>query len=485
MIDATDIYVGLSVGLLPTASMILAALLIYNLKISKTFESTAQNYCAGLILGAVAKELFPQVSSVSKWNNLVGITVGFTIGLAFVNFLDYVVSMVENSFSCATPATTGDDLVIVGSVSSLGGGIQMGSRSPNSAQHYQALESGTNMDFISEGSESGSEADQDHPIVLLASQAIASPMHRERIRKKIVELETSVASMEEKSCYLHKSWKTIPGPASELCADQIDEEIHRFQYNLDHCRRLIQGSGSDIEGVVPRLWITDQGVKNLHEKMSELRRGIGSLHRSLSSDELNRDSLIHIHNEIDQMDNNINQLHQTVENYSFKWGRRGKKRIIPIPKSGSYIPMGLIIPVTVDCIVDGFLVGSTSAISFRAGVILSLANMIEMGFLGLAVSVRIQKCTASSASARMTSLIFPPLVMLLSSGLGAACGASARAHPVVYIGFIAFGIVALLYLVVNELLVEAREALGGEEYWWTAMVLFVGIYSVILLDMVI
>lgn len=169
--------------------------------------------------------------------------------------------------------------------------------------------------------------------------------------------------------------------------------------------------------------------------------------------------------------------------YSFKWGRRGKKKIIPVPKAGSFIPMSLIVPVFVDCIVDGFLVGSTSAVSPRAGIILGLANMIEMGFLGLAVSLRIRKCTGSSATARGLVLVLPPLVMLLAAGVGAFSGALARAHPVVFIGFISFGIVALLYLVVNELLVEAREAQEGKEYWWTAMVLFLGIYSVILLDM--
>lgn len=146
--------------------------------------------------------------------------------------------------------------------------------------------------------------------------------------------------------------------------------------------------------------------------------------------------------------------------------------------------MGLIVPVFVDCIVDGFLVGTTSAVSPRAGIILGLANMIEMGFLGLAVSLRIRKCTGSSATARCLVLVLPPLAMLLAAGVGAFSGALARTYPVVFIGFISFGIVALLYLVVNELLVEAREAQGGKEYWWTAMVLFVGIYSVILLDMI-
>ena len=263
--------------------------------------------------------------------------------------------------------------------------------------------------------------------------------------------------------------------------------------------RLIQGAGSEIEAVVPRLWITERGLCSLKSRLKELRGfalnlqeavdrgcaggGIGSP-VAVGLQQVDVRLLHEIHDTIDRMDRHVERLHETVENYSFKWGKRGKKRIIPIPTSGSYIPMSLIIPVTVDCIVDGFLLGTTSAISLRAGIVLAFANMIEMGFLGLAVSVRIQKCTGSSVAARYASLVLPPLIMLLSSVLGAMCGALSRNAPTVYIGFISFGIVALVYLVVNELLVEAREALEGQEQWWTALTLFAGIYAVIVLDLV-
>lgn len=263
--------------------------------------------------------------------------------------------------------------------------------------------------------------------------------------------------------------------------------------------RLIQGSGSDIEAVVPRLWITEKGMHTVQRRLDLLKQGAESLSAALNLNDdnnnatttannhipISRDLLIDIHVNMDHMDHQILQLHKTVEGYSFKWGRRGKKQIIPVPKTGSFVPMSLIIPVIVDCIVDGFLIGSTSAISLRAGIILSFANMIEMGFLGLAVSVRVKSCTGSSMCARYSSLIVPPLIMLAASILGALSGSAAMSHPMVYIGFISFGIVSLLYLVVNELLVEAREALAGQEYWWTAMILFAGIYSVILMDILV
>ena len=36
----------------------------------------------------------------------------------------------------------------------------------------------------------------------------------------------------------------------EIYADQMDQDIHRLQYDLDHIRRMIQGAGSDINGSI-------------------------------------------------------------------------------------------------------------------------------------------------------------------------------------------------------------------------------------------
>ena len=57
-------------------------------------------------------------------------------------------------------------------------------------------------------------------------------------------------------------------------------------------------------------------------------------------------------------------------------------------------------PVAVDCVMDGFLMGSTLSASRRAGVVLGLATSVEMSFLSLAVSTRIKRCTASSEASR-------------------------------------------------------------------------------------
>lgn len=192
----------------------------------------------GLILGAVAKELFPQIDTENQQDNLLGITVGFVAGLFFVNYLDYFVTAVENSLTCWN-APGAEDLrrssedFEVQELRSIM--VQDLKGSYNSIEDEgKRSRAGTNSEIY----DSGSEADHDDHIILLASQAVASPKVRERIRCKINELINSISSIEDKSHYLHNYvHQSLAHVDAEMYADQIDEEIHRFQYNLDNCRR--------------------------------------------------------------------------------------------------------------------------------------------------------------------------------------------------------------------------------------------------------
>lgn len=47
----------------------------------------------------MAKELFPQISTSSSLDSLLGITIGFVLGLCFFNYLDYLVTKIEEMIS--------------------------------------------------------------------------------------------------------------------------------------------------------------------------------------------------------------------------------------------------------------------------------------------------------------------------------------------------------------------------------------------------
>ena len=78
--------------------MIASSITLTNIDVNKFTEATLQKFAAGLILGAVASELFPlMLENVSEANCLIGVSVGFFIGLILLNtmekFIDYIIEI--------------------------------------------------------------------------------------------------------------------------------------------------------------------------------------------------------------------------------------------------------------------------------------------------------------------------------------------------------------------------------------------------------
>jgi ZIP family zinc transporter len=125
--------------------------------------------------------------------------------------------------------------------------------------------------------------------------------------------------------------------------------------------------------------------------------------------------------------------------------------------------------------VDGLVLGIAFAAGGKAGILLTVALTIEVLFLGLTVANELGEGGASKW--RVVGLT-AALVLLLPLGalLGGPVGSL---PPVVQGGFLAFGLIALLYLVTEELLVEAHET--KDRPWVTAM-FFVGFLLLLLLE---
>jgi len=267
-----------------------------------------------------------------------------------------------------------------------------------------------------------------------------------------------------------------------------------LQYRLDHARRLLEGSEASMAqsrrgsttakkdgSASTSRWVADR------EKMEQILGGLRVMAFHLlehveQTTPIDIAVLLDIHDNVDEMDHGLEELHRTTENASFKWHRLVKT--MPVPAVGSVVPPSLIIPVIVDGFFDGFLIGVACSLSRRAAAILACANCLEMSFLGMAVAMRVRKCTGSSEMVRMASLAAPPVMMWVASLVGAAAGSSSKDYPLLFVSFVGFGVVALLYLVMNELLPDAREAMEGEDVWWVNCIPFVGIYIVVFMDRV-
>lgn len=128
------------------------------------------------------------------------------------------------------------------------------------------------------------------------------------------------------------------------------------------------------------------------------------------------------------------------------------------------LSLGLLLATFIDVATDGFIIGAGFAAGGSTGTILALGLSVELLFLGLALASEATKgwrIIAISGALGSTVLIFALLGSYLLAG----------ASGTVIGGALAFSAAALLYLVTDELLVEAHEV---EEAPISTLVLFGG-----------
>jgi ZIP family zinc transporter len=143
---------------------------------------------------------------------------------------------------------------------------------------------------------------------------------------------------------------------------------------------------------------------------------------------------------------------------------------------GNYGPDGLFIASGVDVFIDGLLIGIGFEVGFREGVIITMALTIELLFLAISVASSMSKRNAGKLRIIVSSVV---LALLVLSGalLGGTLLHGNKGGGLE--GIIAFATATLLYLVTEELLVEAHE--GRDTSFRTAM-FFVGFVSILILE---
>ncbi len=116
-------------------------------------------------------------------------------------------------------------------------------------------------------------------------------------------------------------------------------------------------------------------------------------------------------------------------------------------------PIGMVSAIGVDIFIDGLVLGLAFLAGEKAGVLLTIALTLEVLFLGLTVTAELGETIRSRAKIVAISVA---LALLLPIGTLAATPVALLSAPVIA-GFLTFGLIALLYLVTEELLVEAHE----------------------------
>lgn len=116
-------------------------------------------------------------------------------------------------------------------------------------------------------------------------------------------------------------------------------------------------------------------------------------------------------------------------------------------------PAGLLSAVGIDIFIDGLVLGLAFLAGAKAGLLLTIALTLEVLFLGLTVTDALGEAIRSKLKIVALS---GGLALLLPLGALAATPVAALSAPIIA-GFLTFGLMALLYLVTEELLVEAHE----------------------------
>ena len=115
---------------------------------------------------------------------------------------------------------------------------------------------------------------------------------------------------------------------------------------------------------------------------------------------------------------------------------------------------GLLAAVGIDCLLDGLLIGVGFSADARIGMLLILAMTLEMGFLGVSVASSLTE--AGYARGRSILTVAGLSLLVIVGGLiGGTLLQGLTGLPLEIV--LSFGAAALLFLVTEELLVEAHE----------------------------
>ncbi|NML06760.1 transporter [Sphingomonas sp. G-3-2-10] len=138
-------------------------------------------------------------------------------------------------------------------------------------------------------------------------------------------------------------------------------------------------------------------------------------------------------------------------------------------------PAALLGAVAIDIAIDGLVLGLAFVVGAKAGLLLTIALTLEVLFLGLTLTTELSESIRSKAKIIM---IVAAIALLLPGG--AAIGLTvAELPPAVIVGFLSFGLMALLYLVTEELLTDAH---AKRDTPLVAAMFFVGFLALLLIE---
>ncbi|GGR74296.1 membrane protein [Deinococcus seoulensis] len=138
---------------------------------------------------------------------------------------------------------------------------------------------------------------------------------------------------------------------------------------------------------------------------------------------------------------------------------------------------GLLAAVGIDILIDGLLIGVGFAAGERVGTLLVVALTLELLFLGLSVAASLGQRGASRGRSILT-VSGLSLLVIVGATVGGTLLQGLTGLPLEIV--LSFGAAALLFLVTEELLVEAHEV---KETPWITSAFFLGFIALYLIEL--
>eukprot|EP01134_Creolimax_fragrantissima_P003234 CFRG3234T1 len=144
--------------------------------------------------------------------------------------------------------------------------------------------------------------------------------------------------------------------------------------------------------------------------------------------------------------------------------------------SAPRFPSSLLFAVAVDSMCDGTLLGLASIVSVSTSGMMAISLSVEMGFLGITLSNALRK---QPRIKMILAACLGPLILFLCALLGNVVAGFTEHYRSAFYGLISFGASALLFMVAEELLLEAHEG-EGRHLWWVDLQLYTGFLTALL-----
>lgn len=136
-------------------------------------------------------------------------------------------------------------------------------------------------------------------------------------------------------------------------------------------------------------------------------------------------------------------------------------------------PAAFLVAVIVDSFIDGLLIGIAAAAGPSAGPMMAGSLSVEMSFVGLTLATALHGMPLRRS---IPAAIVGPVTLIVGASCGGLLSGALQAQPALFAGMMGFGTSALLFMVAEELLLEAHED-GGHHIWWVDLQLYVGFYA--------